>query len=62
MPFRLLFHPVKSDLNGQIADYFSWAWCRRLESNDTGPCESLAGIPWTNFNLFRYGHTLYWEK
>ncbi|MEJ5919936.1 DUF3800 domain-containing protein [Corynebacterium sp. H78] len=24
LEYRVLFHPVKQDLNGQIADYFSW--------------------------------------
>lgn len=62
VPFRLVFHPVKSDLNGQIADYFSWAWFRHLEHGDQGPRQSLAGIPWTDFHLFRNGRTKYWEK
>lgn len=63
VPFRLVFHPVKSDLNGQIADYFSWAWFRHLERDDQDPREALAGVvPWTQFNLFRYGHTQYWKK
>lgn len=62
VPFRLVFHPVKSDLNGQIADYFSWAWFRHLERGDPEPRSSLTGIPWTDFHLFRYGHTLYWRK
>lgn len=60
--FRLLFHPVKSELNGQIADYFSWSLFRKLESNDEEPCKRLGTIPWTTFNLFKTGHTRYWEK
>ncbi|WP_373138201.1 DUF3800 domain-containing protein [Mycobacterium marinum] len=62
VPFRLVFHPVKSDLNGQIADYFSWAWFRHIERGDPEPRSSLAGIPWTEFHLFRNGHTRYWKK
>lgn len=62
VPFRLVFHPVKSDLNGQIADYFSWAWFRHLERGDDEPRRSLAGIPWSEFHLFRAGHTKYWRK
>ncbi|QTJ64957.1 DUF3800 domain-containing protein [Rhodococcus sp. ZPP] len=62
VPFRLLFHPVKSDMNGQIADYFSWAWYRLVESHDEQPRTSLKGIYWTEFNLFRYGHTEYWKR
>lgn len=62
VPFRLVFHPVKSDLNGQIADYFSWAWFRHIERNDPEPRKALAGVPWTDFHLFRNGHTQYWKK
>lgn len=58
--YRLLFHPVKSDLNGQIADYYSWAMFRKLESNDPRPCEQLAGPHWDDFNLFNQGTTLYY--
>ncbi|AZS12330.1 hypothetical protein SEA_KENNA_54 [Gordonia phage Kenna] len=60
--FRLLFHPVKSELNGQIADYFSWSLFRELESNDPEPRARLKPVPWTNFNLFQRGHTRYWER
>jgi hypothetical protein len=62
VPFRLVFHPVKSDLNGQIADYFSWAWFRHIERKDPEPRKALSGIQWTEFHLFRNGHTLYWKK
>ncbi|OWL97086.1 hypothetical protein B7435_26880 [Mycolicibacterium peregrinum] len=62
VPFRVVFHPVKSDLNGQIADYFSWAWFRHIERNDPDPRQALSGIPWTDFHLFRNGHTQYWKK
>ncbi|MGZ9830196.1 DUF3800 domain-containing protein [Tsukamurella ocularis] len=62
VPFRVLFHPVKSEANGQIADYFSWSWYRRLEAGDNEPCERLVGVPWSNFNLFRSGHTRYWRR
>jgi hypothetical protein len=57
-----VFHPVKSDLNGQIADYFSWAWFRRIERNDVESMNALSGIPWSKFDLFRNGHTQYWKK
>lgn len=62
VPFRLQFHPVKSDLNGQIADYFSWSWYRNIESGDQGPMARLAGPTWTQFNLWQSGHTIYWQK
>ncbi|WP_027505959.1 DUF3800 domain-containing protein [Rhodococcus sp. UNC23MFCrub1.1] len=60
--FRLLFHPVKSDLNGQIADYYSWIAFRALESKDLAPATKLNDTTWTKFNLFRMGHTVYWKK
>ncbi|WP_353107921.1 DUF3800 domain-containing protein [Gordonia sp. (in: high G+C Gram-positive bacteria)] len=60
--FRLLFHPVKSELNGQIADYFSWSLYRHLEVDDPEPRARLAKIPWTDFNLFQSGHTQYWKR
>ena len=59
--FRLLFQPVKQDLNGQIADYFSWSLFRALESGDTGSYDRLkASTEWTNFNLFHHGQIRYW--
>jgi hypothetical protein len=51
---------VKSDLNGQIADYFAWSMVRRLESGDPGPMEALKGVRHSDFDLFRAGHTRYW--
>lgn len=60
--FRLLFHPVKSELNGQIADYFSWSLYRHLEANDPEPRARLTKIQWTEFNLFQNGHTRYWKR
>lgn len=59
-PFHFAFHPVKSDLNGQIADYFAWSMFRKLESKDLGPMEALKGVRHGEFDLFRFGHTRYW--
>ena len=53
-------HHTTSDLNGQIADYFSWAWFRQLESRDTRAVNDLTGVDWTRLNLFQNGHTRYW--
>ncbi|WP_431837537.1 DUF3800 domain-containing protein [Cellulomonas sp. Y8] len=60
IPFRVAFHPVKSDLNGQIADYFSWAWLRHVESGDPSGVEALAGIRWTRFDLYQRGTRRWW--
>ncbi|WP_257182706.1 DUF3800 domain-containing protein [Corynebacterium cystitidis] len=61
--FKVLFHPVKQDLNGQIADYYSWSLFRRLEVDDSEHYKQLKGTTrWTEFDLFNQGHTRYWEK
>lgn len=63
IPYRVLFHPVKQDLNGQIADYFSWSWFRNIEHKDPQYCEALQrNGRWTQFNLFRNGNTRYWSR
>lgn len=59
--FRLLFQPVKQDLNGLIADYFSWSLFRTLESGDTKSYDMLkSSREWTEFNLFQHGKIRYW--
>ncbi len=59
--YQMLIHPVKADLNGQIADYFSWAKFRSLERGDTEAETALQErIDWTDFDLFRYGMKRYW--
>lgn len=58
--YRIAFHPVKSDLNGQIADYFAWSTFRSLESNDHAPLQELASVEHGIFNLFQSGHTKYY--
>jgi hypothetical protein len=62
--FRLCFHPVKQDLNGQIADYYSWSAFRLLEANERTSADRLlkGAAEWTRFNLFQNGHTVYWQK
>lgn len=61
IPFLITFHPVKADLNGQIADYFSWALFRLLERGDKAAFLQLSlAVPWTTFDLYQRGHTRYW--
>ncbi|MDO5670226.1 MAG: DUF3800 domain-containing protein [Corynebacterium sp.] len=63
IPYRVLFHPVKQDLNGQIADYFSWAWYRKVERGDPEHARELMSLAdWSEFNLFQSGHTPYWSR
>lgn len=33
-PFRIFFHPITSDFNGQVADYIAWSKFRGLETGD----------------------------
>ncbi|ALA68164.1 DUF3800 domain-containing protein [Corynebacterium lactis] len=59
--YKVLFHPVKQDLNGQIADYFSWAWFRMLENQDTTAFDALSdNHDWTQFDLFNSRRQIYW--
>ena len=63
VPYRVLFHPVKQDLNGQIADYFSWAAFRLLERNDGEAVRQLmATSNWDDFNLFEKERQTYWSR
>jgi len=50
--FHIHMKPVTADLNSQIVDYFSWAWFRHLESDDDRAVADLAGVPWSQVNLF----------
>jgi hypothetical protein len=59
-PYSVMFHAVKADLNGQIADYFAWSVFRHLESGDPLPLAAIGSITHERFNLFRTGHTRYW--
>jgi len=59
--FTIHAKPVTSDLNGQIADYFSWARFRSVEQNDERTETLLRErVPWTDFNIFWNGHRRYW--
>jgi hypothetical protein len=49
--FRVLFRPVKHDVNGQIADHYAWATFRASESHDDSWLRRLPGphrIHWLN--------------
>lgn len=60
--YKILFHPVKQDLNGQIADYFSWSCFRKLEHDDSKYFDQLSATAhWSQFDLFRNGATRYWS-
>ncbi|MBP3088425.1 DUF3800 domain-containing protein [Corynebacterium sp. sy017] len=61
---RILFHPVKQDLNGQIADYYSWALFRSLESNDHEMKNNLysGASEWDTFDLFKDVDNRFWNR
>jgi hypothetical protein len=58
-PFRIYFHQMKTDANGQIADYICWAKFVELERNELRPSLALgSGLAPTSFDIFRNG----WKK
>lgn len=60
-PFRIYFHQMKTDANGQIADYICWAKYVELERNESRPWQAIQRtLQPTSFNIFRYGHTRYY--
>lgn len=60
-PFRIYFHQMKTDANGQIADYICWAKYVAIERNETRPWLSISNhLNPTDFNIFRNGHTRYY--
>ncbi|MEM5986571.1 DUF3800 domain-containing protein [Corynebacterium hesseae] len=62
LEFRVLFHPVKQDLNGQIADYFSWSWFQKMERGKEQYVQALSSRHnWDQFNMFSAGKTYYWS-
>lgn len=59
---KIYFHPVKQDLNGQIADYYSWALFRSLESGDDEmKVKLIEGKPeWDESHMLRNRGRRYW--
>lgn len=59
-PFNAVFHAVKSELNGQIADYFARSLFRREEHQGREPLKALSPLPADSFNLFQKGCKKYY--
>jgi len=60
-PFRIYFHQMKTDANGQIADYICWAKYVVLERSESRPWDSIQQtLKPTSFDIFRNGHTRYY--
>jgi len=54
LPFRLYFHRMSTEYNGQIADYICWSKFISLERNEQRPWAALQlSCRPTDFNIFR---------
>lgn len=59
-PYRIFFHRVLSDFNGQIADYCAWSKYASLERGEMRPITSIKNITESSFDLFKSGKTEYY--
>jgi len=61
IPFNLYFHPMSTEVNGQVADYISWSKYVELERNELRPWRALSTkLQPTEFNIFRNGYQKYY--
>jgi len=52
--FNIYFHPMKTDSNGQIADYVAWAKYVSLERSENRPWSALSqNLKPSEYNIFR---------
>ena len=59
--FHIYTHQMKSDMNGQSADYLAWSKFVQLSRGETRPWNSLnQSLHPTEFNIFQNGHTKYY--
>lgn len=59
-PYRIFFHRVLSDFNGQIADYCAWSKYISLERGEMRPITSIKNVTESSFDLFRSGTREYY--
>lgn len=59
-PFAVYFQPMASDLNGQMADYLSWAKYVSLERSEHRPWRALGPLDVSDFDIFRRGRIRYY--
>lgn len=60
-PFRIYFHQMKTDANGQIADYICWAKYVELERNEPRPWVAIASsLKPTEFDIIQSGYKPYY--
>ena len=61
IPFNIYFHPMSTEINGQVADYISWAKYVALERSELRPWGLLnTKLYPTEFNIFRNGNQKYY--
>lgn len=58
-PYRVVFRPVRHDVNGQVADFYAWATYRMLEAGDRTWFDQLPGSH-DEFDIFSRRQMRYW--
>ncbi|MEI9907324.1 MAG: hypothetical protein WDO06_04885 [Actinomycetota bacterium] len=59
--FHIYFQAMKTDANGQIADYICWSKYVALERDEQRPWDLLqTKLRPTEFNIFRKGYSIYY--
>lgn len=60
-PFRIYFHQMQADANGQFADYICWPKYVELERGENRPWQAIQQtLRPTIFNIFRTDQTHYY--
>jgi len=60
MPYSVMFHSSKSDLNLQIADYLNWAVFRKWEREDQRSYDLVLKYVTSEYETFKRGPDLYY--
>jgi hypothetical protein len=60
VPYSLMFHSSKSDLNLQIADYLNWAVFRKWERQDLRSYALISRYVKSEFETFKSGKDVYY--
>jgi hypothetical protein len=56
VPYSVMFHSSKSDLNLQIADYLNWAVFRKWERNDQRSYDLVSKYVTSEYETFKRGY------
>lgn len=60
VPYSVMFHSSKSDINLQIADYFNWAIFRKWERGDKRSYDLVSKIVKSEYETFKGGGETYY--